>query len=99
MTLIFDSLDSLLTGLRDRKVQVVRHLAGDLSGNAPAHGVPHLTSRVIVTAALTEQLWAEWRYRVGRGLAEIGDKGLHLPEALRMKANARMAGRGLRGEG
>jgi hypothetical protein len=92
MKLIFDSLDSLLTELRDRKVQVVRiSPAIHLETGARTAGVPHLTSRIVVTAALDEQLWAEWRYWVGRGPAEVGDQGLHVPEALRTKARVALA--------
>jgi hypothetical protein len=92
MKLIFDSLDSLLAELRDRKVQVVRISPAIYLETGPrTAGVPHLTSRVVVTAALDEHLWAEWRYWVGRGLAEVGDNGLHLPEALRKKANVALA--------
>jgi hypothetical protein len=48
-------------------------------------GVPHFTSRIIATAALDEHLWAEWRFWVGRGLAEVGPLGLVLPEPLRRR--------------
>jgi hypothetical protein len=92
MKLIFDSLDGLLLELRDRKVQVVRlSPAIHLETGPRTAGVPHLTSRVVVTAALDEHLWAEWRYWVGRGLAEVGEQGLHLPEALARKASTALA--------
>jgi hypothetical protein len=42
-------------------------------------------SRVLVTAALNEYYWAEWRHWVGRAIAEVGDRGLHLPAWLREK--------------
>jgi hypothetical protein len=42
-------------------------------------------SRVLVTAALNEYHWAEWRHWVGRAIAEVGDRGLHLPAWLREK--------------
>jgi hypothetical protein len=42
-------------------------------------------SRVLVTAALNEYHWAEWRRWVGRAIAEVGDRGLHLPAWLREK--------------
>jgi hypothetical protein len=70
MKLIFDSLEALLAELRDRKVEVVR-VSPMLYAETGARtaGIPHLTSRVVVTAAIDERLWAEWRYNGGVTLA------------------------------
>ena len=54
-------------------------------------GLPRLTIRVIVTAAIDEHLWAEWRHWVGRALAEVTERGLHLPDGLRKKGDAALA--------
>jgi hypothetical protein len=75
MKLLFDSLDALLGELRERKVQVVRVSPSiHLESGARTAGIPHLTSRVVVTAAIDEHLWAEWRHFVGRGLAEVSKR-------------------------
>lgn len=92
MKLLFDSLDAFLGEARDRKVEIVRispALAIDPCGRST--GIPHLVSRVVVTAALSDHHWAEWRYRVGRAMAEIGDRGLHLPAWLREKQDRALA--------
>jgi len=92
MKLIFDSLDALLAELRDRKVEVVRVSPAVTSEPLRATaGLPRLTSRVIVTAAIDEHLWAEWRHWVGRALAEVTERGLHLPDGLRKKGDAALA--------
>ncbi len=83
MKLVFDSLEGLLTELRDRKVLVVRVCSAVHSdAGARTGGIPYLTRRIVVTATLDAELWAEWRYYVGRGVAEVGERGLHLSEAL-----------------
>jgi hypothetical protein len=92
MKLLFDSLDAMLTELRDRKVTVVRiSPAIEREGGVRTGGIPHLTSRVILTAALDEHLWAEWRHWVGRAVAEVSERGLHLPASLGRKANEAIA--------
>src|SRR5262245_52994827 len=92
MKLLFDSLDALLTELRDRKVTVVRSSpAIEREGGARTGGILHLTSRVILTAAIDEHLWTEWRHWVGRAVAEISERGLHLPATLQRKANDALA--------
>lgn len=86
MKLIFDSLEAMVQELRDRKVEVVRiSPAVQAELDARAGGVPRLTCRIVVTAALPEQGWAEWRYWVGRATAEVGERGLQLPEGLGRK--------------
>jgi hypothetical protein len=92
MKLLFDSLDAFLVEIRDRNVEIVRispALAID-TGRRTA-GIPHLVSRVLVTAALNEHHWAEWRHWVGRAVAEVGDRGLHLPAWLREKQDRALA--------
>jgi len=92
MKLLFDSLDAMLTELRDRKVTVIRiSPAIEREGGTRTGGIPHLTSRVIVTAAIEDHLWSEWRHWVGRAVAEITERGLHLPATLQRKANEAIA--------
>jgi hypothetical protein len=92
MKLLFDSLDALLAELRDRQVRVVR-VSPMIHAETGARtaGIPHLTNRVVVTAAIDERLWAEWRYWVGRTIAEVGERGLRQPDWLRKKAAAALA--------
>ncbi|MBI4635686.1 MAG: hypothetical protein HY727_04995 [Candidatus Rokubacteria bacterium] len=92
MKLIFDSLDALLAELKERKVAIVRvSRAVHAESGRPAAGIPHLTCRVIVTATIDDDLWAEWRLWVGRSLAEVGERGLLLPERLRTKSDTALA--------
>lgn len=92
MKLIFDSLDGLFAELKEQKVQVVRvSSAIHAETGARTAGIPHLTCRVVVTAALDDQVWTEWRYWVGRAVAEVGDRGLHLPGWLRTKSDEALA--------
>jgi hypothetical protein len=83
MKLLFDSLDALLVELAERKVKAVRvsRLVNVESGQ-PTAGIPHLTSRVLVTAAIEDGVWAEYRHWIGRSMAEIGERGFHLPARL-----------------
>src|SRR5262245_48720941 len=88
MKLLFDSLDAMLSELRNRKVTVVRiSPAIEREGGARTGGIPHLTSRIIVTAAIEDHLWSEWRHWVGRAVAEITERGLHLPATLQRKGS------------
>ena len=92
MKLLFDSLDALLTELRERKVTVVRISPTiERESGARTGGIPHLTSRVLVTAALDDHLWTEWRHWVGRAVAEVSERGLYLPATLQRKANEALA--------
>jgi hypothetical protein len=92
MKLLFDSLDAMLTELRDRKVTVVRiSPAIEKETGARTGGIPYLTARVIVSAAIDDHLWTDWRHWVGRAVAEISERGLHLPAALQRKANEAIA--------
>jgi hypothetical protein len=88
MKLLFNSLDALLNELRECKVSIVRiSPAIERETGVGTGGIPHLTSRVIVTAAIDGHLWAEWRYWVGRAVAEISEHGLHLPGLLQRKSD------------
>ena len=92
MKLLFDSLDAFLVEMRDRKVEIVRispALAID-TGRRPA-AIPHLVSRVLVTAAVDDHHWAEWRHWVGRALAQVGARGIHLPSWLQEKQDRALA--------
>lgn len=92
MKLLFDSLDAFLAEIRDRKVAIVRiSPALSIDTGRRSAGIPHLVSRVLVTAALDEHHWAEWRHWVGRAIAEVGDRGLHLPAWLREKQDRALA--------
>ena len=92
MKLIFDSLDALLAELKERKVEIVRvSRAVHMEGGRLTAGIPRLTSRVIVTARIDDHLWAEWRLWVGRAVAEVGERGLHLPERLGAKGDRALA--------
>lgn len=93
MKLVFDSLDALLTELRDRRVEVVRvSPAVELDTGPRTDGVPHVVTRVLVTAALDNQRWAEWRHWVGRAVAEAGGRGgVQLPAWLRDERDRALA--------
>jgi hypothetical protein len=83
MKLLFDSLDALLAELGERRVEAVRvsRLVNVESGQ-PTAGIPHLTSRILVTAAIQDGFWAEYRHWIGRSIAEIGERGFYLPPRL-----------------
>jgi hypothetical protein len=92
MKLLFDSLEAFLAEARERKVEVVRiSPALEVDRGRRTAGVPQLVSRVLVTAALDEHHWTEWRYWVGRAIAEVSDRGLHLPGWLREKQDRALA--------
>jgi hypothetical protein len=90
--LIFDFLDALLVELRDRKVEIVRvSPAVAIESGVETSGVRTLVSRVLVTAALDDRSWAEWRYRVGEAVVEVGCSEFHLPLWLREKQDCALA--------
>jgi hypothetical protein len=90
--LLFDSLDALLVELRDRKTEIVRvSPAVAIEPGMPTAGVPQLVSRVLVTAALDEGSWAEWRYRVGQAAVELGRSEFQLPPWLRERQDRALA--------
>ena len=90
--LLFESLDALLAELRDRKVEVVRvSPALEIETGPWAAGIQHLVSRVLVTAALGDHTWAEWRHWVGQAVAEIGRPELQVPTWLREQQDRALA--------
>jgi hypothetical protein len=90
--LLFDSLDALLIELRDRKADIVRvSPAVAIETDGSTSGVPRLVSRVLVTAALDDRSWAEWRYRVGQAAIELGRSEFQLPLWLREKQDRGLA--------
>jgi len=90
--LLFDSLDALLVELRDRKVEVVRVSPAVAIELGPrTTDVPHLVSRLLVTAALDDRSWAEWRYWVGEAVVEIGRSEFQLPVWLRERQDRVLA--------
>ncbi len=93
MKLVFDSLDALLVELRDRKVDVVRiSPAIEFDTGLRTDGVPHVVARVLVTAALGDHQWAEWRHWVGRAVAEAGlGGGVQFPATLRDRRDRALA--------
>jgi hypothetical protein len=85
--LIMLSLDALLTEFREQKVAIV----WVASVSTPEWyrqdpDLPRLTSRVLVTVLENGRL-IEWRYWVGRALAEVTGEGLRLPPWLRRKTD------------
>lgn len=89
MKLIFGSLDALLAELAHHHatgVRVCRAVQRD--SGLKATGVPHFTSRIIVTAGLEDHLWAEARFWVGREQAVGGPCGLRLPSSLEKRGVA-----------
>ena len=90
--LLFESLDALLVELRDRKVGVVRvSPALQIEAGPLTAGIPHLVSRVLVTAALGDHQWAEWRRWVGQAVADIGRPEIQVPKWLREKQDRALA--------
>lgn len=92
MKLLFESLDALLGELRDRRVEIVRiSPALEVETTARTWGLPHLVSRVLVTAALDETSWAEWRLWIGQAPVEPGQSEFDLPLALRDRRDGALA--------
>ena len=90
--LLFESLDALLVELRDRKVEIVRVSPALEIETGPRTGeIPHLVSRVLVTATLDDHTWAEWRHWVGQAVAEIGRPEVHVPTWLRENQDRALA--------
>mgnify|MGYP001569989864 CR=1 FL=1 len=92
MKLLFDSLDALLVELRDRKIEVVRlSPALQIEAGPLTQGIPHLVGRVLVTAALDDHSWTEWRHWVGQAVAEIDRPEIQVPTWLREKQDRALA--------
>src|SRR5262245_8310909 len=92
MKLLFESLDALLGELRERKVEVVRvSPALHLEVTPRTGNIPQLVGRVLVTAALDDHTWAEWRHWVGQAVAEADRPELHVPAWLREQRDRALA--------
>jgi hypothetical protein len=92
MKLLFDSLSTLLVELRHRKVEIVRvSPALEVETSPRTAGIPQLVSRVLVTAALDDYTWAEWRHWVGQALIQLGGAEIQMPLWLREKQDAALA--------
>jgi len=90
--LTFSSLDATITTFRESRVQIVWVCSEvKLEGDAWTSGIPHLASRVVVTAVISRRLWAEWRYWVGRAMAEGNARDLRVPAWLQQKSDEKLA--------
>jgi hypothetical protein len=90
--LLFESLDALLIELRDRTVEVVRVSPAFAIETGPGTGgVPRLVSRVLVTAALDDRSWGEWRHWVGQAAVEPGRSEFQPPLWLCQKQDGALA--------
>ena len=97
MKLLFDSLDGLLTELRDANVKAIRvSPALAVETNARTGGIPHVVVRVLVTAVLDEHRWAELRLWIGQSMADPSCRDVDVPSWLveaRDRALARISKR------
>lgn len=92
MKIVFESLDTMLAELHEQRIDEVRVApATQVEGGERGGGIPRFIFRVIVTAALGEQCWAEWRLWVGRAIGEVGERGLRVPDALSARGTAALA--------
>ena len=91
MKIIYGSLSSLLTEVKERgKVDGVR-VAAIMQSTVDGPGIPRYTSWVIVSANVYWEKWAEWRLVVGRQRAEVTEKGVHVPEKLTALTEEKLA--------
>lgn len=81
MKVVHGSLSGLLQEVKDRKIDAVR-VAAFVQSDAGGNGIPRYTAFVVVTAVLDWDLWAEWRLLVGRGYADVGERGVVVPPKL-----------------
>ena len=79
MKVIHGSLKNLVQEVKRHKLDAVRVAAFMQSDPLVSDTIPRYTAWVVVTVSLDFDLWAEWRLLVGRGYAEIADKGASLP--------------------
>ena len=91
MKVVYASLSSLLTDLKERLVPDWVHLAALLDSTADGSGVPLYTSWIVVTTELARDRWAEWRLLVGRQRGEVTESGPRVPEKLARLAGERLA--------
>jgi len=90
--LTFPSLEATITTFRESQVRIVWICPETkLEDEAWTSGIPYLTSRVVVTAVIDRNLWAEWRYWVGRAMAEGTARGLRVPDWLQQKNDQKLA--------
>ncbi|MGH7331611.1 MAG: hypothetical protein ACREKS_02465 [Candidatus Rokuibacteriota bacterium] len=90
--LTFPSLDATIKTFRESRVQLAWICSEvKLEDGAWTTGIPYLASRVVVTAVIDKHLWAEWRYWVGRGMAEGTVRGLRVPDWLQQKSDQKLA--------
>jgi hypothetical protein len=78
MKVIHGSLKGLLQEVKDKKVDTVR-VAAFMQSDVVTNGLPRYTAWVVVTALLDWDIWTEWRLLVGRGHAEVTERGAVLP--------------------
>ena len=90
MKIIHGSLKGLLNEVKDRKVEAVR-VAALMQSDVVANGVPRYTSWIVVSAPVDWDEWIEWRHVIGRGRAEIGEDGAHIPEKITALMKERLA--------
>ena len=90
--LTFPSLEATIAAFRERRVGIV-WISPEvkLKYGVQTAGIPYLASRVVVTAIIAKRLWAEWRYWVGRAMAEGGTRGLRVPDWLQQKSDQKLA--------
>jgi hypothetical protein len=91
MKVVYASLSSLLTDLKERLAQDWVHLAALHQSAADGPGVPFYTSWILVTTELSRDRWAEWRLLAGRQRGEITETGSRAPEKLARLTEARLA--------
>jgi hypothetical protein len=82
MKVVYGSLSSLLTDLKERVAPDWVHMAALLQSAAEGSGVPLYTSWIVVTTEVPRDRWAEWRLLVGRQRGEITESGSRAPEKL-----------------
>jgi hypothetical protein len=90
MKVIHGSLNGLLQEVKDKKVEAVR-VAAFMQSDVVTNGLPRYSAWVVVTAILDWDLWTEWRLLVGRGHAEVTERGAVLPPRIAELMTARAA--------
>lgn len=91
MKVIYGTLGAMLAELRERKVEAVRIARFIQSEAGRTTGIPWYASRIVVTAPLGERMWAECRLSAGRGMGELAEGAVRLPEALRQHGEKLLA--------
>jgi hypothetical protein len=91
MKVIYVSLSSLLTDLKERLAPDWVHLGALLQSTAEGSGVPLYTGWIVLTTELSRDRWAEWRLLVGRQRGELTESGPRAPEKLARLTEARLA--------